>query len=242
MGYLGSKAVSGAYQKIIASMPPHDTYIETHLGSGAVMFYKPRALRNYGADLDETARIQTLQRWKDQGIKPPSLDFFHGDAVYFLEGLKLNGVITGVSGFAKLGRVLVYCDPPYMPETRTSRARYRYEYTVADHERLLACLMSLPENVSVILSGYPSRLYDETLAGWRSMEFQAMTRGGVRTEKIWMNYPEGAAYSAAFAGKDYIDRQRIKRKAARWAEKYRTMPHAERLAVMAELMKVDVSN
>jgi hypothetical protein len=43
--------------------------------------------------------------------------------------------------------------------------------------------MSLPENVSVILSGYPSQLYDETLAGWRSMEFQAMTRGGVRTEK-----------------------------------------------------------
>ncbi|MFJ5341776.1 DNA adenine methylase [Pectobacterium sp. CHL-2024] len=242
MGYLGSKAVSGAYQKIIANMPPHDTYIETHLGSGAVMFYKPRALRNYGADLDETARIQTLQRWKDQGIKPPMLDFFHGDAVYFLESLKPNGVITGVSGFSKLGRVLVYCDPPYMPETRTSRARYRYEYTVADHERLLACLMSLPENVSVILSGYPSRLYDETLAGWRSMEFQAMTRGGVRTEKIWMNYPEGAAYSAAFAGKDYIDRQRIKRKAERWAAKYRAMPHAERLAVMAELMKVDVSN
>ena len=38
MSYLGSKAASGVYQKIIAEMPPHDTYIETHLGSGAVMF------------------------------------------------------------------------------------------------------------------------------------------------------------------------------------------------------------
>ena len=30
--YLGSKAASGAYQAIIAQMPPHDLYIETHLG------------------------------------------------------------------------------------------------------------------------------------------------------------------------------------------------------------------
>ena len=46
MSYLGSKAASGVYQKIIAEMPPHDTYIETHLGSGAVMFFKPPAKRN----------------------------------------------------------------------------------------------------------------------------------------------------------------------------------------------------
>ncbi|HCN3270845.1 TPA: DNA adenine methylase, partial [Klebsiella michiganensis] len=37
MSYLGSKAASGVYQKIIAEMPPHDVYIETHLGGGAVM-------------------------------------------------------------------------------------------------------------------------------------------------------------------------------------------------------------
>lgn len=42
MSYLGSKAGSGVYQKIIAEMPPHDTYIETHLGGGAVMLRKPR--------------------------------------------------------------------------------------------------------------------------------------------------------------------------------------------------------
>ncbi|MBW5840060.1 hypothetical protein [Yersinia enterocolitica] len=29
---LGSKAASGAYQAIIALMPPHDTYIELFLG------------------------------------------------------------------------------------------------------------------------------------------------------------------------------------------------------------------
>jgi hypothetical protein len=35
--YFGSKAASGLCQNIIAIMPPHDTYIETHLGGGAIM-------------------------------------------------------------------------------------------------------------------------------------------------------------------------------------------------------------
>ena len=181
MSYLGSKAASGVYQKIIAEMPPHDTYIETHLGSGAVMFHKPLAARTIGIDVDENAFKLTRDRWSDMGETPPRLHLYHGDAVDFLER----------EDFTQHGRVLVYSDPPYLLETRTSRARYRHEYTVADHERLLACLINLPENVSVILSGYPSQLYDDRLTGWRSKEFQAMTRGGVRTEKIWMNYPEG---------------------------------------------------
>ncbi|HBZ9067858.1 TPA: DNA adenine methylase [Citrobacter freundii] len=229
MSYLGSKAASGVYQKIIAEMPPHDTYIETHLGSGAVMFYKPLAARTIGIDVDESAFKLTRNRWSEMGETPPLLHLYHGDAVGFLER----------EDFTRHGRVLVYSDPPYLPETRTSRARYRHEYTVADHERLLACLMSLPENVSVILSGYPLQLYDETLVGWRSKEFQAMTRGGVRTEKIWMNYQEGRAYSHTFAGKNYNDRYRIKRKAQRWKEKFAALPPAERLAIMAALGEVD---
>ena len=36
-GYFGSKATSGLCQPIIALMPPHHTYIETHLGGGAIM-------------------------------------------------------------------------------------------------------------------------------------------------------------------------------------------------------------
>ena len=141
--------------------------------------------------------------------------------------------------FCCAGGVVVYVVAPYLHETRTSAARYRNEYTVADHERLLACLKSLPKNVSVILSGYPSTLYDELLTGWRQKAFQAMTRGGVRTEKIWMNYPEGKAYSHTFAGKDYNDRERIKRKAKRWREKFAALPHAERLAIMTALSEVN---
>ena len=55
MGYFGSKATSGLYQPIIAMMPPHDTYIETHLGGGAIMRRKPAALHNIGIDRDARA-------------------------------------------------------------------------------------------------------------------------------------------------------------------------------------------
>ena len=55
MGYFGSKATAGLCQPLIAMMPPHSTYIETHLGSGAIMRRKPPALRNIGIDLDGAA-------------------------------------------------------------------------------------------------------------------------------------------------------------------------------------------
>ena len=54
-GYLGSKEASGVYQAIISQMPPHDVYIETHLGGGAVMKHKPPAARTIGIDLDQSA-------------------------------------------------------------------------------------------------------------------------------------------------------------------------------------------
>ncbi|MHB1636330.1 hypothetical protein [Acidiferrobacter thiooxydans] len=53
--YFGSKATSGLCQAIIALMPPHDTYIETHLGGGAIMRRKAPALRNIGIDRHERA-------------------------------------------------------------------------------------------------------------------------------------------------------------------------------------------
>ena len=41
MGYFGSKATSGLCQALIALMPPHSVYIESHLGGGALMKRKP---------------------------------------------------------------------------------------------------------------------------------------------------------------------------------------------------------
>jgi DNA adenine methylase len=221
--YLGSKAASGAYQAIIANMPPHDTYIETHLGSGAIMKRKPLALGSIGIDID----TKVIERFDSiAGVKP-----HHGDAVAFLRQFD----------YSTAGRVLVYSDPPYLHSTRTSRKRYRYEYTENDHRALLSVLRELATSgVAVMLSGYPSALYDTLLPGWRTLEFQVMTRGGVRTEKLWLSFEANAAHWSTFAGNNFTDRQRIKRKAKRWAENYRMLPAAERVAVLAALLACEI--
>ncbi|MBF0196908.1 MAG: DNA methylase, partial [Planctomycetes bacterium] len=53
--YLGSKATSGLCQAIISMMPPHATFIETHLGGGAIMKRKAPSMRSIGIDLDPEA-------------------------------------------------------------------------------------------------------------------------------------------------------------------------------------------
>lgn len=222
MGYLGSKAVSGAYQAIIALMPPHDTYIDLFVGSGAILERKEPARMSYAVDLDATAV---------EGVPDaPGLVKVCGDALTFLDTFD----------YAAAGRVLIYADPPYLHSTRTSRQRYKHEMTDRQHVELLNRLRVSP--ASVILSGYPSNLYDELLPDWRTYEFQAMTRGGPRTEKLWLNYTASAVHWATFAGVDFTDRQRIKRKAARWAANYRALSLGERLAVLSALLAVHHSD
>lgn len=215
--YFGSKATSGLCQPIIALMPPHDTYIESHLGGGALMKRKPPALRNIGVDLNERA----LERFQcDYPV-----ELVHGCAHRFL------------ADFDYRGQELVYCDPPYLHSTRTSQRRYRFEYAERDHSELLRLLKGLP--CRVILSGYPSTLYDEWLLGWRSLSLQVMNQGGVRTEKVWFNFSPDRVHWARYAGKDHTDRQRIKRRAESWARRYRELPPGERLAVLSGLMAVE---
>jgi DNA adenine methylase len=215
--YFGSKATTGLCQPIIALMPPHDTYIETHLGGGAIMKRKPAARRNIGIDRN-----------------PKVLANFTCD--YPVE--KVNGCAHRfLAEYDYQGGELVYSDPPYLHHTRSSGRRYRFDYEVQDHIELLALLKSLPCNV--ILSGYPSALYEKLLLDWRSLELQVMNQAGVRTEKLWFNFTPDRVHWPRYAGKNFTDRQRIKRKAANWGRQYRAMPPAERLAVLSSIMAVE---
>ncbi len=217
--WFGSKATSGLCQPIIALMPPHDTYIETHLGGGAIMKRKPPARRNIGIDRDTRA----LERFQcDYPVET-----IHGCAHRFL------------AEYPFTGRELVYSDPPYLASTRTSGRRYRFDYAERDHIELLR-LKALP--CAVILSGYPSALYDERLADWQSVELQVMNQAGVRTEKLWLNFTPQRLFWAGFAGRNFTDRQRIKRKAENWARRYRDLPPAERLAVLSAVMAVEAED
>ncbi|MQX28984.1 DNA adenine methylase [Sinorhizobium meliloti] len=82
---------------------------------------------------------------------------------------------------------LHYVDPPYVMDTRSdSGADYAHELTDDDHLSVLDCLRSLEG--MVILSGYPSSLYDGALPDWRRVERTALADGAKeRTEVLWIN-------------------------------------------------------
>lgn len=84
-------------------------------------------------------------------------------------------------------KVLIYLDPPYMPQTRC-RKQYRHEmFTEESHEELLAA--ALQHKGPVLISGYDSKLYREMLRGWRREETVGHDqRSRVRKEVLWMNF------------------------------------------------------
>ncbi len=198
-------------------MPPHDTYIETHLGGGAILQRKPPALRTIAIDRDPVA----LARFEcDSPVEKVC-----GCAHEFLRSFDFQG------------RELLYCDPPYLHHTRSSKRRYRFEYAEHDHVELLELLKLLP--CAVILSGYPSALYDDLLRQWRTVELQVMNQAGVRTEKLWFNFTPDRVHWPAYAGRNFTHRQSIKRKAESWGRRYQAMPPGERLAVLSSIMAVE---
>lgn len=91
----------------------------------------------------------------------------------------------------------------------------------------------------MILSGYPSALYDDMLREWHSLELQVMNQAGVRTEKLWFNFTPDRVHWPAYAGRNFTHRQTIKRKAQSWGLRYQAMPPAERLAVLSSIMAVE---
>jgi DNA adenine methylase len=90
-------------------------------------------------------------------------------------------------------RTLFYCDPPYLHETRASTDTYGpHEMSAADHRQLLDALRGC--RAKVMLSAYPSRLYEDALAGWTRLAFDLPNNAasgpekGRETEVVWCNF------------------------------------------------------
>ncbi len=82
--------------------------------------------------------------------------------------------------------VLIYADPPYLLNTRGGK-QYRCEMNDQDHIDLLAALVK--HKGYVILSGYPSELYDHELRNWSKIERKSYNQNSdARTEVLWCNF------------------------------------------------------
>jgi site-specific DNA-adenine methylase len=222
MKYPGGKNGAGTYQRIINQIPPHLVYIEPFAGSASILRRKRPAERSIAVDLD----VAAIAALRDE-VLPEATELIHSDALKFL------------AEFPWRGSEFVYCDPPYLMQTRRSGPLYAYEFGRLDHLRLLSILVDLP--CQVMLSGYWSRLYERALRGWRTDTFGVMTRGGKMAEEwLWMNYPEPAAlHDYRYLGSNFREREKFTRQQKRWVGRLQRMNQLQRWALLAAIAEVD---
>lgn len=195
--YFGGKNASGAVHVIINHIPKHTVFISGFLGNCAVFRYKKPAQMSIGIDADP----DIIAAWQ-HNAKPNQVAFFNGDFLRIpTEALNLKH------------DTFVYLDPPYYPDTRTSRHRYAHELTHEQHVQLLAKANTMPGMVAIIC--YDNPLYQDWLKGWNKINFTSQTRGGLRLETLYFNYappsPEDL-HDIRFLGTDYRDREKSKRR------------------------------
>jgi site-specific DNA-adenine methylase len=218
MSYPGGKSGAGVYQTIINQIPPHETYIEAFAGGGAILCLKRPAASSIAIDIDP-AGLDLLR-----AKAPPGTIFLNTDAVLLLRN------------YSWTGKEFVYCDPPYLMETRSTKKRlYRFEFSMEEqHRSLLSCLQAIPADI--MISGYPSALYDDVLRKWRKLTFVARTRKGMAIEYLWMNYPEPVLlHDYRYLGRSFRERERIKRRQTRWKKRLVMMSALERAALLAAM-------
>lgn len=94
-------------------------------------------------------------------------------------------------------KTLIYCDPPYLHETRDPNSCdvYGVEMSESVHRELARVLNNCVG--AVFLSGYPSPLYEELFAAWDRVEFDMANHaaGGRqksrKTEVVWIKLSQG---------------------------------------------------
>jgi DNA adenine methylase len=116
-----------------------------------------------------------------------------GPAVARLYGVSLEcrPAVQVIEDYGSHPEALLYVDPPYVRSTRKGTG-YVHEMDDDDHREMAAALRTC--RAAVVLSGYPSDLYDlELFPDWERVELPAGTGNGGewrnRTEVLWSNRP-----------------------------------------------------
>jgi len=116
--------------------------------------------------------------------------------------LECRPALELIASYGSRPGVLMYVDPPYLESTRGWGNNYRVEMKTEDEHRELAKAL-WDCSAAVVLSGYPSPLYDELYDGWYREQTGASTGNGrageqARVEVLWSNRPLGAQQTLDF--------------------------------------------
>jgi DNA adenine methylase len=116
--------------------------------------------------------------------------------------LECRPAVEVIAKYAKpAAAAVIYCDPPYLAAVRGAATKrpgldYAVEFsTQGEHCQLAEVLHATP--AAVLLSGYPSALYERLYAGWWRLERTVLRptsniaggRGTAAVEVIWSNRP-----------------------------------------------------
>src|ERR1700743_2597977 len=159
-----------------------------------------RSFMGFGSDAHNAALRTGFRADSNKSGTTPSHDWVNYPDVIPFFTARLAGVVIehrpALQVLLKADRAdaLHYLDPPYMPQTRSKKSRkrgekyhvYTHEMTVDDHVEMLEAARELVG--MVVISGYPTPLYDEKLRGWHRAERKSLADGArPRVEVIWTN-------------------------------------------------------
>lgn len=220
-GYAGAKSVDGVIQRIINIIPPHNTLVECCGGSAALTWNIKKAEKNIIIEKDPV-QAELLSKTFTNHVKVFSGSFY--SHLYDL--------------IESLNDTVLYFDPPYLKENRTWQADiYKEEWDTYDHIDFLKYIKD--SSTHVIINHPRSPLYDQALAGWNRIEYEYMTRKGLRPDCIWYNYLTPVElHDYRHIGKDNIDRQCIRRKRHSLIRKIKELPVLQQNAFFSEVNRV----
>lgn len=217
--YFGGKSGAGVYQTIINQIPKCSIYVEPMVGGGGVLrnLHLPETIVINDIDTAVIDNFNFNGQLQDMDIKVYNED-------YKSVCLKYDGFDT-----------VIYFDPPYHFETRKCKRKiYISEWDDQMHKDFLMFVTKLKSKI--IVSHYPFRVYDEFLSDWRTITFTAQTRKGKVIERIYMNFDEPKVLQDyRYIGKDFTDRQRIKRQNSRIIKKIASLPVHQRTLLLKQI-------
>lgn len=195
--YFGGKGAAGVVHHIVNQIPAHDIFISGCLGRCQVTQWKLPAKRTIGIDRN----LDIIEQW--EYLNPEGMTLLHANVLDLM----------GYGTYFQTPRAFLYLDPPYPHSTRAMTNKFKYEMSDADHIALCRAARSLP--CMVAISTYDNEIYQAELPMWRKINFPSQTRGGTRTETLYMNYHEPTPeqlHDPRFLGADFRAREKSKRR------------------------------
>jgi DNA adenine methylase len=221
---------SGVQCQLINLIPPHTHYFEPFAGQGHIL----RNMENQAEEIVLNDINPNVIEWWVNNTDAEPYRLENRNAIEMLSPLDI------VRWVPNQRSTFIFCDPPYMHESRPSAKygnTYTHEMSEEDHDAFLENVLLLKCNVMIL--GYYTPLYDLKLKDWLHKEIVVSTRGGKKELSVWMNYYVNSTglHDYSKLGADWVQRRYLNRKVNNLKEKLRRMPRLEAWKMLSEITK-----